>query len=75
MITQIDEQQVPVVALAVDPSRNADSLADVRCAELPAIVGAIGVHDQIGSQAENCGGKPAPRFNAANIFVKPRGPR
>jgi len=34
-----------VIALAVDPSRQLDPLADVALAKLAAIVGAIGVHE------------------------------
>ncbi len=44
MVTQIDEQQIAVIALTVDPTRQADGLADLRLAELGAVVGAIGVH-------------------------------
>jgi hypothetical protein len=73
MVTQIDEQQVAVVALAMDPSRQADRFADVAEAQLGAAVGAIGVHNQVGSFGENFVEKVAPRFTGANLFVNPRG--
>ena len=53
MVAQIDEQQIAVVALAMDPARELDPLADMGRAELSAIVGTIGVHDQ-GTFAVDC---------------------
>src|SRR5205085_12006166 len=44
MIAQIDEQQMAVVALAMNPSRQADGLANVLGAQLGAGMGAVGVH-------------------------------
>ena len=44
MIAQIDEQQLAVVALAVDPARQADGFANIGGAQRGAIMGAVGVH-------------------------------
>jgi hypothetical protein len=44
MIAQIDEQQIAVVTLAVDPAGQFDPIADMALAELSAAVSAIGVH-------------------------------
>ena len=49
MVAQIDEEQMPVVALSVHPARKADRLTDVAGAQLGAIVGTIGVHIGSGS--------------------------
>ena len=45
MVTQVDEQQAAVVALPVDPARQADLLAGVGQAQGAAGVRAIGVHN------------------------------
>ena len=45
MIPQIDEKQVAVVALAVQPSRQTDGLADMVWAQLAASVAAVGIHE------------------------------
>jgi hypothetical protein len=45
MVAQIDEQEIAVVALAVDPAGKADGLADMVAAQLAARVGTIGVHE------------------------------
>jgi hypothetical protein len=73
MVSQIDEQQMAVIAPAVDPAREADRLADVGEPQLGAGVGAIGVHQEVDLSAENCGEKRAPRFDAGKAFVNPRG--
>ena len=44
MVAQVDEQQIAMVALAMDPARQADGLAGLFGAELAAGVGAVGVH-------------------------------
>ncbi len=44
MVAQIDEQQLPMVALAVNPARQADRLPGVVLTKLAAGVRAIGVH-------------------------------
>mgnify|MGYP006150839021 CR=1 FL=1 len=44
MVAQVDEQHAAVIALAMDPARQADGLADIGGAKLGASVGAIGVH-------------------------------
>jgi hypothetical protein len=44
MVAQIDEQQVPVIALAVNPAGNPDGFADVAEAQLGAAVGTVSVH-------------------------------
>ena len=44
MVAQVDEQQLAVIALAVDPAGQADGFADVAFAKVGAAVGAIGVH-------------------------------
>jgi hypothetical protein len=75
MITQVDEEQVAVIALAMHPSREPDGLADVAGAQGCAGMGTIGVHDQVGSLAKNCGEKRAPRFTGTKLFVNPRGHR
>ena len=45
MIAQVDEQQIPVVALAVDPARQPDLLADMLGPQLAAGMGSV--HDDI----------------------------
>jgi hypothetical protein len=76
MVAKVDEQQMAVIALAMHPPRKANRLADIVEAQLRAVVGAIGVHDEFGSaRAENCGEKRAPRFNGGKLFVNPRGRR
>jgi hypothetical protein len=45
VVAKIDEQHPAMVALAVDPAREAHGGADVRGAQGSASVGAIGVHD------------------------------
>jgi hypothetical protein len=47
MVTQIDEQEMPMIALAVDPARETDRLADVVETQLCAIVGTVGVHGRV----------------------------
>jgi hypothetical protein len=44
MVTQVDEHKLSVIALAVDPSGQADRLADIGLGELCACVRAKGVH-------------------------------
>ena len=44
VVAQVDEQQLAVIALAVDPPGQPDLLADVGRAQLAAVVGAIGMH-------------------------------
>src|SRR5690606_37558375 len=44
MIAQVDEQDAAMIALAVNPAREADAAADIGLAKLAAIVGAIDVH-------------------------------
>ena len=44
VVAQIDEQQLPVIALAVHPAGQAHRLADLVGAQLAAVVGAIGMH-------------------------------
>ena len=44
MVAQIDEQQLPVITLAVHPAGQAHRLADMGGAQLAAVVGAIGMH-------------------------------
>ena len=44
MVAQIDEQEIAVVALAVDPAGNADVRADILHPKLAAVMGPIGVH-------------------------------
>ena len=44
MVAQIDEQEIAVVALAVNPAGNADLGADILRPKLAAVVGSIGVH-------------------------------
>ena len=78
MVAQVDEQQMAVIALAVDPARQADGLADIARAQLGAAVGAIGVHAECRArlrEAEMRARKAdAPRFTARrSSFVNPRG--
>jgi hypothetical protein len=75
MVAQVDEQQMPVVALAMDPTRKADRFAYVAEAQRRAIVGTVGVHREVDLSAENVVEKRAPRFTAANSFVNPRSRR
>ena len=44
MIAKVDEQHPAVVALAVNPPRQADGLANIGGAQLGAIMGSVGVH-------------------------------
>jgi hypothetical protein len=72
MIAQVNEQQMAMVALAMDPARQANGLANIAGAQSSAIMGTVGVHEDQGSLGENCGEKRAPRFNAGKAFVNPR---
>jgi hypothetical protein len=67
MIAQVDEQQVAVVAPAVNPARKADGRADVGSAELAAMMGAIKVH----LPADNDVRKFAAALTGAKPFVNP----
>ncbi len=44
MVAQIEEQQVPMVTLAMDPARQADGLSDMAAAQRAAGMRAIGMH-------------------------------
>jgi hypothetical protein len=44
MIAEIDEQQIAMVALAVDPAGKPDDLSRIAGAERAASMGAIGMH-------------------------------
>ena len=44
MVAQVDKQQIAVIALAVNPARQADLLANIGSAKRGATVGAICVH-------------------------------
>ena len=45
VVAQVDEQQVPVVALAMDPAGQANGLADVGFAQLATGMGAVRMHE------------------------------
>jgi hypothetical protein len=45
MVAQVDEQQVAVVALAMDPAGKPHPRADVGGAQLAASMGPVGVHN------------------------------
>ena len=47
VIAQVDEQQIAVIALAVDPAGEAHRAAGIGKAELAAVMGSIGVHGTI----------------------------
>ncbi len=68
MVAQIDEQEVAMVALAVNPAREPDSLADMRGAQLAAIVGAIGMHVRTTFERNICGKSEAERFAPARAL-------
>jgi len=44
MVAQIDEQHAAMIALAMDPARQANRLADIGRRQTGAGVGTIGVH-------------------------------
>jgi hypothetical protein len=44
MVAQVDEDQPAMIAPAIDPARQADSLSNILFAKLAAGMGAIGVH-------------------------------
>jgi hypothetical protein len=46
MVAQIDEQQLPMIALAVHPARQAHGLAGFGAAQGVASMRAIGVHEK-----------------------------
>jgi hypothetical protein len=71
MIAQVDEQQVPVIALAMDPSRKADRFADVAQAQVGAGMGAIGVHDEIGSLSGKLWRKSRAALQGRKHFCQP----
>ena len=72
MVAQVDEQHAAVVALAVDPARQADGLADVGGAQLGAIMGAIGVHvDLLLAEDDDEAEIAAPRFTGAKPLCQP----
>jgi hypothetical protein len=73
VVAQVYEEQMTVIALAMDPSRKADRFADVAEAKLGAAMGSIGVHDDRLCSSGNFVEKVAPRFNAGKLFVNPRG--
>jgi uncharacterized metal-binding protein len=67
MIAQIDKQHAAMIAFAVNPTGQADCLANIGSAQLGASVGAVCVHDQ------NLAEKSKPRLTTAPCpFVKPR---
>jgi hypothetical protein len=45
MIAQVDEHEITMIPLSVDPARNADDLSDMGRARFGAGVGAVCVHD------------------------------
>ena len=57
MIPQVDEQQMPMVALAMHPARKANGLADIAATQFGAVMGTIGVHDEVGSLSGKLWGK------------------
>jgi hypothetical protein len=61
MVAQVDEDELPVVALAVDPAGEAGFGADVFGAELAAGVRAIGVHRGNRRMGSGSGGRQAQR--------------
>ena len=71
VVAQVDEQQIAVVALAVDPAGEPHRAAGIGKAELAAVMGSIGVHGTIrmGSRAT---GKPGGKRHFRPGFVKPR---
>jgi hypothetical protein len=71
VVAQVDEQQLAVIALAMNPARQADRLADVACAQRGAGMGTIGVHQEVGLLAENAVENGAPRFTGGKAFVNP----
>jgi len=71
MVAQIDEEQLPVVALAMDPAREPDGRAGIGEAELAARMGSVGVH---GSAFGKCG-PPPPGMGRESALVKPGGRR
>ena len=79
MIAQIDEQHAAMVALAVNPARQADGRADIGGAELGAGVGAIGVHGLLLACVMDEGGNERRASPFTRRFVNPRaagyGPR
>jgi hypothetical protein len=53
---------VAVIALAVDPAGQAYGLPDIGSAELPAIMGTIGVHLHLSNRHPRASGDPARKW-------------
>ena len=75
MIAQVDEQHCAVVALTVDPARQADRLANVGGAQLGATMGAIGVHAGFGARLGHYAVEIARRASMGRSFLSTRGAR
>jgi hypothetical protein len=64
-----------MIALAMDPSRQAHRFADIAQAKFGAGMGTIGVHDEVDPLAADVLEKRGPRFTGGKHFVNPRGRR
>ncbi len=62
MVAQIDEDQIAMIALAMDPAGEPDLLADIGQSERAASVRAVGVHGEFPQRFQGFGarshGKP-----------------
>jgi hypothetical protein len=52
MIAQIDEQQLPVIALPMHPAGEFDGLANMEGAKRIAMMGAVGMHGFLASERQ-----------------------
>ena len=69
MVAQIDEQHAAMVALAVDPARQADGRADIGGAQVGAVMGTVGVHGQLLLAQDGWSGREMER--RASPFTRP----
>ncbi len=47
MVAQIDKQQIAMIALAMNPARQADGFANITLAQISASMGAVAMHDTL----------------------------
>jgi hypothetical protein len=72
VVAKVDKQHPAMIALAVDPARQADFLADVGGAKLGAMVGTVGVHVFHSLYACHPGLDPGSAFSSMPLEGGPR---
>ena len=74
MIAQVDEQQVPVIALSMHPSRKPDRFADIAQTQGGAGMGTIGVHREMGPFSRKLWRKSRAALHWGKGFCQPANP-